>query len=84
MSAGRARQLSPFPVTGVDAVFLDNMDSQALRKVVQDADGRAMADASGGTTLEKIREIAGTDVHLGSIGALTHSAPVVDLSLEID
>jgi len=69
---------------GVDAVLLDNMDPATLRQAVTMAAGRALTEASGGITLETAAEIAATGVDLLSVGALTHSAPALDLSLEVE
>jgi len=76
-------QLEEALESGVDAVLLDNMDLETLRRAVEIVDGRATTEASGGITLENVRSIAQTGVDLISVGALTHSAPAVDLSLEI-
>jgi nicotinate-nucleotide pyrophosphorylase (carboxylating) len=69
---------------GADVVLLDNMDVETLRRAVELAAGRALLDASGGITLETVRAVAETGVDLISVGALTHSAPALDLSLEFD
>jgi nicotinate-nucleotide pyrophosphorylase (carboxylating) len=66
----------------IDAVLLDNMDLPALKKAVALIGGRVPAEASGGVTLETVRKIAETGVDLISVGALTHSAPSLDLSLD--
>jgi nicotinate-nucleotide pyrophosphorylase (carboxylating) len=66
---------------GVGRVLLDNMGPDELRAGVAAADGRAELEASGGITLENVREVAETGVDFISIGALTHSAPALDLSL---
>lgn len=66
-----------------DRILLDNMDLSALRKAVAVTAGRASLEASGGITLESVRAVAETGVDFISIGALTHSAPAADLSLEI-
>lgn len=68
---------------GADLVLLDNMDPASMREVVAYARGRARLEASGGLTLERAREIAETGVDYLSIGALTHSAPVLDIGLDI-
>jgi nicotinate-nucleotide pyrophosphorylase (carboxylating) len=68
---------------GADVVLLDNMSVADMRQAVQDADGRALTEASGSITIENVREIAETGVDRISIGALTHSAPALDLSLEL-
>jgi nicotinate-nucleotide pyrophosphorylase (carboxylating) len=69
---------------GADIVLLDNMDVTALRKAVALNGGRALLEASGGVTLESVAEIAATGVDLISVGALTHSAPALDISLDLD
>ncbi|MDR5708732.1 MAG: carboxylating nicotinate-nucleotide diphosphorylase [Armatimonadota bacterium] len=68
---------------GADALLLDNMDLVTLRRAVALCQGRVLTEASGGITLENVRAVAETGVDLISIGALTHSAPALDLSLEI-
>jgi nicotinate-nucleotide pyrophosphorylase (carboxylating) len=68
---------------GVDAILLDNMSLEALRAAVALVDGRARLEASGGVTLETIRAIAETGVDEISVGALTHSARSLDVSLEL-
>jgi nicotinate-nucleotide pyrophosphorylase (carboxylating) len=65
-------------------LLLDNMSPSELRAVVERVDGRAELEASGGVTLDTIREIAGTGVDFVSVGALTHSAPALDLSLLLE
>jgi nicotinate-nucleotide pyrophosphorylase (carboxylating) len=69
---------------GADVVLLDNMDVAAMRKAVAQTAGRALLEASGGVTLESVAEIAATGVDLISVGALTHSAPALDISLDLD
>jgi len=68
---------------GVDAILLDNMTPAQLRDSVALAGGRARLEASGGITLDTIRAIAETGVDEISVGALTHSAPSLDVSLEL-
>ncbi|HSR47829.1 MAG TPA: carboxylating nicotinate-nucleotide diphosphorylase [Anaerolineales bacterium] len=68
---------------GVDRILLDNMDLEALREAVRLVAGRARLEASGGVTLDTVRAIAETGVDDISIGALTHSAKVFDVSLEL-
>jgi nicotinate-nucleotide pyrophosphorylase (carboxylating) len=67
---------------GADVVLLDNMDLPAMRRAVELTAGRAVLEASGGVTLETVRAIADTGVDLISVGALTHSAPALDISLD--
>jgi nicotinate-nucleotide pyrophosphorylase (carboxylating) len=69
---------------GADCVLLDNMDTATLREAVGRIDGRLVSEASGGVTLETVRGIAETGVDLVSTGALTHSAPVLDLGLDFE
>ena len=66
-----------------DIIMLDNMDIKIMRKAVVLTDGRAVLEASGGVTLETVRAIAETGVDLISVGALTHSAPALDISLDL-
>jgi nicotinate-nucleotide pyrophosphorylase (carboxylating) len=66
----------------IDAVLLDNMDVGTLKRAVAMAKGRVLTEASGGVTLENVREIAKTGVDLISVGALTHSPRNLDSSLE--
>ena len=68
---------------GADIILLDNMSSDLMRDAVNFVDGRVLLEASGGITLENIKEVAATGVDMISIGALTHSVRAVDLSLEI-
>lgn len=68
---------------GADAVLLDNMSPPMLRKAVKLAQGRVLLEASGGINLENIEEMAKTGVDIISVGALTHSAKAVDVSLEM-
>lgn len=66
----------------IDAVLLDNMDAGTLKRAIALVKGRVITEASGGVTLESVREIAKTGVDLISVGALTHSARSLDSSLE--
>ncbi len=65
-------------------ILLDNMSVAQLREAVERVAGRAELEASGGVTLETLRGIASTGVDFISVGALTHSAPALDLSLLLD
>ncbi len=67
---------------GADVVLLDNMDVATMRQAVEICGGRALLEASGGITLATVRDVAATGVDLISAGALTHSAPSIDLNLE--
>ena len=69
---------------GADLVLLDNMNLVQLRLAVQKCKGRAQTEASGGVTLASVRAIAETGVDFISVGALTHSAPAVDIGLDFE
>ncbi|MDQ4049955.1 MAG: carboxylating nicotinate-nucleotide diphosphorylase [Actinomycetota bacterium] len=69
---------------GVPRVLLDNMSLDDLRAAVELARGRAQLEASGGITLDTVREVAETGVDFISVGALTHSAPALDVSLLLE
>ena len=69
---------------GADVIMLDNMQLMDLREAVKLVDGRAVTEASGGVTLDTVRPIAETGVDWISVGALTHSAPALDLALDFD
>jgi nicotinate-nucleotide pyrophosphorylase (carboxylating) len=66
---------------GVPRLLLDNMTPDELRAAVELTAGRAELEASGGITLETVRAVAETGVDYISVGALTHSAPALDVSL---
>ena len=68
---------------GADMLLLDNMDDATLAEAVRLVDGRVPLEASGGITLERLPRIAATGVDFVSVGALTHSAPSVDLALDL-
>jgi nicotinate-nucleotide pyrophosphorylase (carboxylating) len=67
-----------------DVIMLDNMSLGQLREAVHLVERRAVVEASGGVTLETVRPIAETGVDWISVGALTHSAPALDLALDFD
>ncbi len=70
-------------LAGADTILLDNMTPQQLRAAVRMVGGRARTEASGGLTLRNVRTIARTGVNDISVGALTHSAPALDISLDL-
>lgn len=76
-------QVSTALDVGADTILLDNMTLEELRAAVALAGGRARLEASGGVTLENIRAVAETGVDEISVGALTHSARSLDVSLEL-
>lgn len=69
---------------GADIIMLDNMDEETMAEAVRMVGGRALVEASGGMCLERVRAVAQTGVDLISVGRLTHSAPAVDISLELE
>jgi nicotinate-nucleotide pyrophosphorylase (carboxylating) len=69
---------------GADIIMLDNMDTATMREAIKMIDKRALTEASGGVTLETVREIAETGVDIISVGALTHSARAVDISMLLE
>jgi len=77
-------QLDEALATGVDAVLLDNMDLPTLGEAVRRARGKALTEASGGIRPENVREVAETGVDLVSLGWLTHSAPSLDVALDVE
>lgn len=68
---------------GVDIILLDNMTPDQLHEAVRLAKGRAFIEASGGVRIDTVRQIAETGVDAISVGALTHSAPAIDIKLEM-
>jgi nicotinate-nucleotide pyrophosphorylase (carboxylating) len=95
-SARRAHHLSKIEVevenlnelnealaAGADVVMLDNMSLVDMKEAVRLARGKAIIEASGNMTLERVRDVAETGVDLISVGALTHSAPAADISMKI-
>lgn len=66
-----------------DVILLDNMHSRIMKEVVDFVDGRCILEASGGVNLDTVADIAETGVNLISVGALTHSAKAMDISLDI-
>lgn len=65
-----------------DIIMLDNMDSTTMKQAVEYINGRALTECSGNVTLERLKEIAELGVDFVSCGALTHSAPILDVSLK--
>jgi len=77
-------QLDEALSVGVDVVLLDNMDLETLREAVRRCRGRALTEASGGIRLENVRAVAETGVDLVSLGWLTHSAPALDVAVDVE
>ena len=77
-------QLREVIAVGADAVLLDNMSLAELREAVALVDQRMVTEASGGITLANLREIAAAGVDIVSLGWLTHSAPILDIGLDVE
>jgi nicotinate-nucleotide pyrophosphorylase (carboxylating) len=77
-------QLAEAIAAGAGAALLDNMDLETMAEAVRRTGGQITLEASGGITLDNVREVAATGVDLISVGALTHSARAVDMSMEIE
>ena len=67
---------------GADIIMLDNMDNDTMRRALEIIDGKAQTECSGNVTIERIKDIAQIGVDFVSSGALTHSAPIMDISLK--
>ena len=80
----RREQVERALAAGADIIMLDNMTLPDMRECVELVNGRAIVEASGGVTRERVRAIADTGVDWISVGALTHSAPAMDLALDFD
>ncbi|HEX5851602.1 MAG TPA: carboxylating nicotinate-nucleotide diphosphorylase [Solirubrobacteraceae bacterium] len=78
------REIDEALAAGAPRLLLDNMDEEQLRAAVAQVAGRAQLEASGGVSLESLRAVAETGVEWISMGALTHSAPALDLSLTLE
>lgn len=81
VEVGDAREIDEALAAGAPRLLLDNMSVEQLRAAVEQVAGRAELEASGNVTLENLRERALTGVDFISMGALTHSAPALDLSM---
>jgi nicotinate-nucleotide pyrophosphorylase (carboxylating) len=76
-------QLRELLDAGVDQILLDNMSVDQMAEAVAITGGRARLEASGGLTLERAAEVASTGVDFIAVGALTHSAPVMDIAMDL-
>ncbi len=76
-------QIEPVLAAGADLILLDNFSTAQLREAVALVAGRAKLEASGGLTLATAREVAETGVDYLAVGALTHSAPILDIGLDL-
>jgi nicotinate-nucleotide pyrophosphorylase (carboxylating) len=77
-------QLDEALAARADIVLLDNMDTPTVAEAVRRAKGRAITEASGGITLQRVAELARVGVDAISVGGLTHSAPAVDIGLDFE
>ena len=84
VEADTLEQVGEALAAGADIILLDNMTIDEMRESVRRCAGRALTEASGGITPENIAEVSSTGVDLISLGALTHSAPSLDISLELE
>jgi len=69
---------------GADTILLDNLSLEEIREAVTRTHGRALTEISGGVTLDRIPQLAATGAGFVSVGALTHSAPAIDISFELE
>lgn len=69
---------------GADIIMLDNFEADELRIAIEKIGGRALVEVSGGVTLDRVRDLALAGVDVISVGALTHSAPAADISLDLE
>ena len=84
VEADTVKQAETAADAGADIILLDNMSCEELCKSIELISGRSKTEASGGITIDNVREIAETGVDYISIGALTHSAPAVDIGFDFD
>lgn len=84
VEADTLAQVRQAVAAGADIILLDNMAPATLRQAVRIVNGRARTEASGGVNLQTVRDLAATGVDSISVGALTHSAPAVDIALDFD
>jgi nicotinate-nucleotide pyrophosphorylase (carboxylating) len=84
IEAQTLEEVSEALAVGAEIVLVDNMGTEEIREAVRLARGRARIEISGGVTLDRMAELASTGADSVSVGALTHSAPAADISLEIE
>ncbi len=84
VEVGNLAELDEALATGADAILLDNMTVDQVREAVNTAGGKALLEVSGGVTRDNVADYASTGVDVISMGAITHSARHIDLSLEVD
>jgi nicotinate-nucleotide pyrophosphorylase (carboxylating) len=84
IEADTLAQVDEALAAGAETILVDNMTTPEIEQAVRRAKGRARIEISGGVTLERIPELAATGADFVSVGALTHSAPAIDISFEIE
>src|SRR5262249_47374694 len=84
VEAQSLEQVDQALAAGVDIILVDNLPIDQIREAVARIRGRAKIELSGGVTLDRLPELAKTGADYVSIGALTHSAPAVDLSFDLE
>jgi nicotinate-nucleotide pyrophosphorylase (carboxylating) len=84
VEAATLQQVDEALDAGADIILLDNMSTADITEAVKRCRGRAKTEISGGVSLARMSELAATGADFVSIGALTHSAPAADLSLDIE
>ncbi len=84
IEAQRLDEVDDALAAGAESILVDNMSTAQIRDAVARAKGRATIEISGGVTLDRIPELASTGANFVSAGALTHSAPALDISFEIE
>ena len=83
IEAGNLEEVKEAIEAGADIILLDNMSVEELKEAVRIAQGKVMLEASGGVSLDNVREIAETGIDFISIGALTHSPKAIDIHMEV-
>jgi len=83
VEAGNVQEVKEAVAAGADIIMLDNMDLEEMREALRLIEGRALTEASGNVNLSNVKRIAETGVDFISVGAITHSAPAADISLNI-
>lgn len=84
VEASSLNDVSQAIISGADIILLDNMTTEMMREAVELVGNRAITEASGGITRERLIEIARAGVDVISVGALTHSVPALDISLDLE
>jgi nicotinate-nucleotide pyrophosphorylase (carboxylating) len=84
VEAQSLEQVDEAIAAGADVILVDNLPLDQTREAVSRVRGRAKVELSGGVTLDRLPDLAKTGADYVSIGALTHSAPAVDMSFELE